>query len=1078
MAEKFLQNKLYEYKANSNLVLESERDFRTKRGDEGTGEVESLKSKVHGLKMGDRVHDFNSVNDAPSKKRKLEESIAAPTSKRDKLGNLEKVLYIPKSAECRQAYEEMLTILRKCIGDISHDMLKGAATEVLEILKDANKSATVQRAELKIMSGDLDEEKFRLLLSLSKRITDYNVHMESVLSDAPLEEGMAVVFDDEDDENVDELIDDDENDVENTISGHDNGLMKKLKSSQIGDDVEDQMDELSAHDIDAYWLQRQLSKYYNDPNASAKLADEVLSTLHSTDERICENNLVMLLDFDKFSLIKYFLKHRHKIYYCIKLKQAQSEEDRQSIEAEMKNDLKDGGFQIWSELNERTLAESWAKDRMGLMADRARREAQEIAKLGKYEEVENPLQNQGVSGSNIDLDSLIFKDGGHFMANTRCELPEKSWRAQKKGYEEVHVPAFKPIVNPDEKLVQVSSLPDWMHSVFEGVRTFNRVQSKMCTAALDGDHNLLLCAPTGSGKTNVALLCMLGIIAQHRNNLGDINFPDFKIVYIAPMKALVQECVQNFAKRLSSLNISVRELSGDQSLTSRELADTNVIVTTPEKWDVVTRKSMDRSFTQLVKLIIIDEIHLLHDDRGAVLEGLVARTLRQCEIDESAVRLVGLSATLPNYEDVATFLRVNSNGLFFFDSSYRPVPLQQQFIGITEKKVLKKVQTMNEICYEKVLLHAGKNQVLIFTHSRADTVKTAKALRDLATTNDTLAKFVKEDSASSEILRAESANAKSAELKDLLPYGFAVHHAGLQRSDRSLVEDLFADRHIQVLISTATLAWGVNLPCHTVIIKGTQIYSPEKGAWTELSPLDVLQMIGRAGRYGLDSEGEGIIITNHSELQYYLSLLNNQLPIESQLVKRLPDLLNAEIVSQSIGTLEEAAEWLGYTYMYIRMLKNPQLYGIDSAQFSSDLTLFKWRKRLAMSALTRLEKNDLIKFDRKSGVITSTYLGRISSHYYITNETIAAFKTNMRPTMSEIDILRLFALSSEFKFLYVKEEEKMELGKLLGRVPIPIKESFEEAVAKINVLLQAFISRMRLEVRYTLLVMAIHNFIP
>lgn len=66
--------------------------------------------------------------------------------------------------------------------------------------------------------------------------------------------------------------------------------------------------------------------------------------------------------------------------------------------------------------------------------------------------------------------------------------------------------------------------------------------------------------------------------------------------------------------------------------------------------------------------------------------------------------------------------------------------------------------------------------------------------------------------------------------------------------DRNLVEDLFADGHLQLLVSTATLAWGVNLPAHCVIIKGTQVYNPEKGRWTELSPLDVMQMMGRAGR--------------------------------------------------------------------------------------------------------------------------------------------------------------------------------------------------------------------------------------
>ena len=74
-----------------------------------------------------------------------------------------------------------------------------------------------------------------------------------------------------------------------------------------------------------------------------------------------------------------------------------------------------------------------------------------------------------------------------------------------------------------------------------------------------------------------------------------------------------------------------------------------------------------------------------------------------------------------------------------------------------------------------------------------------------------------------EVLRTEAEQVKNPELRDLLPYGFAIHHAGMARIDRTLVEDLFEDGHIQVLVSTSTLAWGVNLPAHTVIIKGTQV---------------------------------------------------------------------------------------------------------------------------------------------------------------------------------------------------------------------------------------------------------------
>ncbi|CAI9282722.1 unnamed protein product [Lactuca saligna] len=206
------------------------------------------------------------------------------------------------------------------------------------------------------------------------------------------------------------------------------------------------------------------------------------------------------------------------------------------------------------------------------------------------------------------------------------------------------------------------------------------------------------------------------------------------------------------------------------------------------------------------------------------------------------------------------------------------------------------------------------HQVLIFVHSRDETRNTACGIRHTSLANDTLGIFLKEDSESREILHQHTEVAKSNDLKDLLPYGVAIHHAEMCIPDLQLVEKLFADGHIKVLVSTATLSWSVNLPySHTVIIKGTQIYNPEKEACTELGSLDVMQMLRRA-------YGEGIIITEHSRLQYYFSLMNQQLPIESQFVSKLADHLNAEIVFGTVKNAIEAIEWLGYTYLYIRMV--------------------------------------------------------------------------------------------------------------------------------------------------------------
>uniref|UniRef100_A0A8C2X5M2 U5 small nuclear ribonucleoprotein 200 kDa helicase n=1 Tax=Cyclopterus lumpus TaxID=8103 RepID=A0A8C2X5M2_CYCLU len=647
----------------------------------------------------------------------------------------------------------------------------------------------------------------------------------------------------------------------------------------------------------------------------------------------------------------------------------------------------------------------------------------------------------------LDLDDLAFTQGSHFMANKRCQLPDGSFRKQRKGYEEVHVPALKPKpFADDEVLVPIEKLPKYAQAGFEGFKTLNRIQSKMYKTALETDENLLVCAPTGAGKTNVALMAMLREIGKHINLDGTINVDDFKIIYIAPMRSLVQEMVGSFSKRLASYGITVSELTGDHQLCKEEINATQIIVCTPEKWDIITRKGGDRTYTQLVRLIIIDEIHLLHDDRGPVLESLVARTIRNVELTQEDVRLLGLSATLPNYEDVATCLRVDpAKGLFYFDNSFRPVPLEQTYVGITEKKAIKRFQIMNEIVYEKIMEHAGKNQVLVFVHSRKETGKTARAIRDMCLEKDTLGLFLREGSMVDQIQ-------KNLELKDLLPYGFAIHHAGMTRVDRTLVEDLFADRHIQVLVSTATLAWGVNLPAHTVIIKGTQVYSPEKGRWTELGALDILQMLGRAGRPQYDTKGEGILITSHGELQYYLSLLNQQLPIESQMVCKLPDMLNAEIVLGNVQTVKDAVNWLGYTYLYVRMLRNPTLYGVSHDDRSSDPLLERRRMDLVHTAANVLDKNSLVKYDKRTGSFQVTDLGRIASHFYITHDSIQTYNQLLKPTLSEIELFRVFSLSSEFRNITVREES--------------IEDSFLVFCVlsfQINVLLQAYISQLKLE---------------
>jgi pre-mRNA-splicing helicase BRR2 len=144
------------------------------------------------------------------------------------------------------------------------------------------------------------------------------------------------------------------------------------------------------------------------------------------------------------------------------------------------------------------------------------------------------------------------------MANKKCQLPEGSFRKQRKGYEEVHVPAMKSKVSESEKLVPIDKLPLYVQPAFDGFKTLNVIQSRVHTTALETDENMLICAPTGAGKTNIALLCMMREIGKHVNPVdGKINTDQFKIIYIAPLKSLVQEMVGSFSKRLANYNLKV-----------------------------------------------------------------------------------------------------------------------------------------------------------------------------------------------------------------------------------------------------------------------------------------------------------------------------------------------------------------------------------------------------------------------------------------------------------------------------------------------------------------------------------------
>lgn len=678
----------------------------------------------------------------------------------------------------------------------------------------------------------------------------------------------------------------------------------------------------------------------------------------------------------------------------------------------------------------------------------------------------------------------VFKkhEVGNIQAITgkRVALPAGTTRALYPTHEELDIPAPEAQDNvwiKDHQLIKLSSL-DWLcKGTFKGYKTLNKMQSLVYPVAYDTNENMLVCAPTGAGKTDVAMLTILHCIHQFITETVDeddevtfdIAIDEFKIVYVAPLKALAAEIVEKYLKKLAWLGIKVRELTGDMQLTKREIMDTQIIVTTPEKWDVVTRKANgDTELVAKVKLLIIDEVHLLHEDRGSVIETLVARTLRQVEATQLMIRVVGLSATLPNYMDVADFLGVNRQvGMFYFDQLFRPVPLAQQLIGVRGKAGLKTArENIDRVLYDKLAHYVAQGlQVMVFVHSRGDTVKLARNYIGMARDHGESDMFDCSELPEYERFKREVAGKnRSKDVRELFPLGFGIHHAGMLRSDRNLTEKMFAAGAIKVLCCTATLAWGVNLPAAVVIVKGTQVYDAKQGGFVDLGISDVIQIFGRAGRPQYELVGTGILCTTSDRLDHYVSLITQQHPIELKLMAKLVDNLNAEIALGSVTNVDEGVRWLGYTYMMVRMRQNPFSYGVDWKEVENDPLLTMKRRQLIVDTARRLHQLQMIVFDEELELFTLKDLGRIALDFYLLNNSVEVFTTMMNPRATEADVLAMISMLAEFDGIKFREDEKSELKQVQERdAPCQIGGDLELPAGKTNTLLQAYISQAGLK---------------
>ena len=295
------------------------------------------------------------------------------------------------------------------------------------------------------------------------------------------------------------------------------------------------------------------------------------------------------------------------------------------------------------------------------------------------------LQNRQRNRANLSIQKSMFNTsedtGLHRIVPSEISLTSDRRQSTQHMLLKAKTVSQAPPVIQGIQLLPATVLPDQIRSVF-GFAIFNAVQSKCFPCAFQSDENLVVSAPTGSGKTVVMELAICRLVAECRGQ-------DFKVVYQAPTKSLCAERYNDWQKKFRVLNLECAELTGDTGFDHLpNVQKASIIITTPEKWDSVTRKWKDHAkLIQLVKLFLVDEVHILRDERGSTLEAVVSRMKSVA----SNIRFVALSATVPNSEDIAVWLGKDSTTQHLaarrevFGESFRPVELKKHVYGFEVK---------------------------------------------------------------------------------------------------------------------------------------------------------------------------------------------------------------------------------------------------------------------------------------------------------------------------------------------------------------------------------------------------------
>ncbi len=521
----------------------------------------------------------------------------------------------------------------------------------------------------------------------------------------------------------------------------------------------------------------------------------------------------------------------------------------------------------------------------------------------------------------------------------------------------------------------------------KGIESLYPPQSECIENGLLDGADLLVAIPTASGKTLIAEMAMHAAIAR-----GGM------CLYIVPLKALATEKAREFAGKGAEIGVS----TGDYDQKEKRLGANDIVIATSEKVDSLLRNGVP--WLSQVTCLVVDEVHLIDDEsRGPTLEMVITK-LRHASPD---MQVIGLSATIGNPKELAGWL-----GADLITSDWRPVDLREGicyhntiYFDNEDKEIPAPAKTEDINLLLDCVADGG--QCLVFVSSRRNAEGYAKraatALKCSHAALDSIAEKL-EAAAETDMGRVLAACVKK---------GAAFHHAGMNRTQRTLVEGGFRDGFIKSISSTPTLAAGLNLPARRVIIRDYLRYSGGEG----MRPIPVReyrQMAGRAGRPHLDPYGEAILI---AKTEYAVNDLHEEY-VEA------PD----EDVTSRCG--EKGV----LTAHILSLIATGYARSHDELMAFLEKTLFAYQ-HTGRKALTRT-LDDALGFLTEAGMVTdlsgmlhATEYGDLTSRLYIDPHSAEIITKALREEgeLTDLALLQLLCMTPDMFTLYVK---KNDLGTL------------------------------------------------